>query len=119
VGIGINVLQEINELPVSSATSLILECEEGVITSREELIAHLLQEIRNEFDTWNLDNDNVEILRKYSELSATLGKKIKLDFQNGETKESTAAGIAENGGLLISSGEIFVSADITHLRSIS
>jgi biotin-(acetyl-CoA carboxylase) ligase len=52
-------------------------------------------------------------------LSATLGSKIKLDFQNGDTKESTATGIAENGGLLISSGETIVSADITHLRAIS
>jgi BirA family biotin operon repressor/biotin-[acetyl-CoA-carboxylase] ligase len=119
VGIGINVFQEVNELPVPTATSLILECEEGVITTREELIAHLLQEIRNEFDAWNLANDNVEILRKYSKLSATLGSKIKLDFQNGDTKESTATGIAENGGLLISSGETIVSADITHLRAIS
>jgi hypothetical protein len=41
-----------------------------------------------------------------------------LDFQNGETKESTVLGIAENGGLLISSGETIVSADVTHLRTI-
>jgi len=118
VGIGINVLQETNELPVPTATSLILECAEGAIKGREELIAYLLKEIRNEFDAWNLKMDNVEILRKYSELSATLGRKIKLDFQNGDTKESTATGIAENGGLLISGGETIVSADITHLRAI-
>ena len=46
------------------------------------------------------------------------GKQIKLDFQNGESKESIAIGFAENGGLLISSGETIVSADITHLRAI-
>ncbi len=118
IGIGINVLQNIDELPVPTATSLLLECEEGVINGREQLIAYLLQEIRSEFDAWNLAHDNVEILKKYSKLSATLGKEIKLDFQNGDTKESTATGIAENGGLLISSGETIVSADITHLRAI-
>jgi BirA family transcriptional regulator, biotin operon repressor / biotin---[acetyl-CoA-carboxylase] ligase len=118
VGIGINVLQNIDELPVPTATSLLLECEEDVIKAREELIAYLLQEIRSEFDAWNTANDNVEIRKKYSMLSATIGKQIKLDFQNGDTKESTATGIAENGGLLISSGETIVSADITHLRAI-
>jgi BirA family biotin operon repressor/biotin-[acetyl-CoA-carboxylase] ligase len=118
VGIGINVLQEVNELPVPTATSLILESGEEVIKTREDLIAYLLQEIRSEFDAWNLSKDNVEILKKYSKISATLGSKIKLDFQNGETKESIATGIAENGGLLISSGETIVSADITHLRPI-
>jgi BirA family biotin operon repressor/biotin-[acetyl-CoA-carboxylase] ligase len=118
VGIGINVLQEVNELPVPTATSLILESGEEVIKSRENLIAYLLNEIKSEFEAWNLAKDNVEILRKYSNLSATLGSKIKLDFQNGETKESIATGIAENGGLLISSGETIVSADITHLRPI-
>lgn len=118
IGIGINVLQNIDELPVPTATSLLLECEEDAINAREQLIAYLLQEIRSEFDAWNLAHDNVEILKKYSKLSATLGKEIKLDFQNGDTKESTATGIAENGGLLISSGETIVSADITHLRAI-
>ena len=118
VGIGINVLQNSHELPIPTATSLLLECEEDLIKAREQLIAYLLQEIRSEFDAWNLAHDNVEILKKYSKLSATLGKQIKLDFQNGETKESTATGIAENGGLLISGGETIVSADITHLRAI-
>jgi BirA family biotin operon repressor/biotin-[acetyl-CoA-carboxylase] ligase len=118
VGIGINVLQEINELPVPTATSLNLESGEEVIKNREDLIAYLLKEIRSEFDAWNLAKDNVEILKKYSKISATLGKQIKLDFQNGESKESTAIGFAENGGLLISSGETIVSADLTHLRAI-
>ena len=118
VGIGINVLQEINELPVPTATSLNLESGEKVIKNREDLIAYLLKEIRSEFDAWNLAKDNVEILKKYSKISATLGKQIKLDFQNGESKESTAIGFAENGGLLISSGGTIVSADLTHLRAI-
>jgi len=118
VGIGINVLQDTHELPVPTATSLILECEDGVIAAREELIAYLLQEIRSQFDAWNLAKDNVEILERYSKVSATLGKQIKLDFQTGESKESIAIGFAENGGLLISSGETIVSADLTHLRAI-
>ena len=118
VGIGINVLQEINELPVPTATSLLLESKNNEINARENLISYLLQEIRSEFDAWNLAEDNIEILNKYSKVSATLGKQIKLDFQNGESKESTAIGFAENGGLLISSGETIVSADLTHLRAI-
>jgi len=118
VGIGINVLQNNDELPVPTATSLFLECPKDAITAREELIAYLLQEIRSEFDAWNTANDNVEILKKYSELSATIGKQIKLDFQNGESKESVAIGFADNGGLLITSGETIVSADLTHLRAI-
>ena len=118
IGIGINVLQNNDELPVSTATSLSLECAKDEMKAREELIAYLLQEIRIEFDAWNKDKDNIEILKKYSKLSATIGNRIKLDFQNGESKESTAIGIAENGGLLISSGETIVSADLTHLRAI-
>ena len=118
IGIGINVLQNNNELPVPTATSLFLECAKDEMKAREELIAYLLQEIRIEFDAWNNDKDNVEIFKKYSKLSATIGSRIKLEFQNGESKESTAIGIAENGGLLISSGETIVSADLTHLRAI-
>jgi biotin-(acetyl-CoA carboxylase) ligase len=111
-------LQEINELPVPTATSLLLESKNNEINARENLISYLLQEIRSEFDAWNLAEDNIEILNKYSKVSATLGKQIKLDFQNGVSKESTAIGFAENGGLLISSGETIVSADLTHLRAI-
>lgn len=63
VGIGINVLQNSDELPVPTATSLLLECEEDGINAREQLIAYLLHEIRSEFDAWNLAHDNVEILK--------------------------------------------------------
>jgi BirA family biotin operon repressor/biotin-[acetyl-CoA-carboxylase] ligase len=58
IGIGINILQNIDELPVPTATSLLLECEEDAINAREQLIAYLLREIRSEFDAWNLAHYN-------------------------------------------------------------
>lgn len=118
VGIGINVLQNKEELPVPTATSLKLIHDEIELNPREKLIAFLLKEIRSEFDLWNSAVDNQEILTKYQHLSATLGKQVRLDFQNGTSKESTAVGIAENGGLVISNGETIISADLTHLRAV-
>ena len=74
--------------------------------------------LQNKHNLTLIYKDEKKLSLLFSKYGTSFNNKIKLDFQNGESKESTAIGIAENGGLLISSGETIVSADLTHLRAI-
>ena len=108
VGVGINIFQNKDELPIPNAVSLSMFSE----VDREELIILILKQLGEVF----LNNENFESAKnRYRVRCGTIGKVVNAVLPNGESIEDQAIGIGEEGSLLLLTREITV-ADIVHLR---
>lgn len=112
VGIGINVGMEERELPVDTATSLLLEG--AVDLTRNQILCELLEEFEEHFSPWDKGVDEVQPL--YVQLSETLGKDVRIEYPGGATHLATAESISDTGALVLDDGTHVQSADVIHLR---
>lgn len=105
VGVGINISQTQNELPIENAISLSMISE----VDRSDLLIEILNELGRTFE-------NIEIHKnKYREACSTIGQKVMATLPNQTLIEGIAIGISDEGSLLLNSREISVG-DIVHLR---
>jgi BirA family biotin operon repressor/biotin-[acetyl-CoA-carboxylase] ligase len=105
VGVGINIFQTREELPIDNAVSLSMFGE----IDRTELLIEILNELGNMLS-------NIAIHKnEYRSNCATLGKTVRATLPNGEVIEDMAIAISEEGALLLKNREISVG-DILHLR---
>ena len=105
VGVGINIFQTREELPIDNAVSLSMFGE----IDRTKLLVEILNELGNMLS-------NIAIHKnEYRSKCATLGKTVRVTLPNGEVIEDMAIAISEEGALLLKNREISVG-DILHLR---
>ncbi len=112
VGIGLNVSMKGDQLPVSSATSLSLENFSEL--NRNILLVAILNNFKERLDLWDQGDDSIQEL--YCSASATLGKKVRIQYPDGRHEESIATGISWRGELIISDGAHVHAGDVIHLR---
>jgi BirA family biotin operon repressor/biotin-[acetyl-CoA-carboxylase] ligase len=112
VGIGINVGMSEAQLPVETATSLLVEG--GVDLTRDEILCEVLEEFENHFVQWDQGIDEVQFL--YTHLSATLGKQVRVEYPGGAEQVAVAESISDTGALVLNDGTHVQSADVIHLR---
>lgn len=105
VGIGINIYQSQEELPIENAISLSMLGN----VNREDLLIEILNEIAIAFS----DFENQK--NQYRAKCGTIGSHVRASLPNGEIIEDQAIGISIDGALLLNSREIRVG-DIVHLR---
>ncbi|WP_336880650.1 biotin--[acetyl-CoA-carboxylase] ligase [Rhodococcus globerulus] len=122
VGIGLNVSLGAEELPVPTATSLLLENAETV--DRDTLVRALARELARQFRGWeNSGWDTGALAAEYRERCGTLGKRVRAVLPGDKEVFGTATDIDTSGRVVIeiegSGGETFAVAagDITHLRA--
>ena len=118
-GIGINVNADINEFPEDVkyiATSL--KNETGIVYSRTEIVAEILNEIDRWYKTLKV-MDRDALLSEWKRLSSTLGREVMVVTGQG-TITGLALDLDSEGMLMIklSSGEVkrISSGDVTILR---
>jgi BirA family transcriptional regulator, biotin operon repressor / biotin---[acetyl-CoA-carboxylase] ligase len=145
VGIGINVFQRREELPVDTATSLLLETqahepEQGepapggqvqggpLAGAGGDARGRLLLAVLGEFARWYRawldqgspgDADSCGLRQEYLRWCATVGREVTVSLPGGRSLTGTAAGIGAAGCLELrtGSGVVQVSAgDVVHLR---
>jgi BirA family transcriptional regulator, biotin operon repressor / biotin---[acetyl-CoA-carboxylase] ligase len=139
VGAGINVLQQRDELPVPTATSLLMargtrpaqEQRAGPargtadgVGVRERLLTAVLDELARWYRAWldqpqPGDADGCGLREEYLRRSGTLGTAVTVMLPGGQNLTGTAAGIDAAGRLEIRTptGLVQVSAgDVVHLR---
>jgi BirA family transcriptional regulator, biotin operon repressor / biotin---[acetyl-CoA-carboxylase] ligase len=120
VGIGLNVSANRDELPVASATSLVLEGAEGVATNR--LLLGILGELRRWYLGWVGELGEAAgsgLQAEYQRLCATLGREVRVTLPGDRTVTGVAAGVDRTGRLVVRSaaGPVPVSAgDVIHVR---
>ena len=111
IGIGINVAMASDELPVSNATSLMLENCSAL--NRNTILAAILNHIEVNFQMWELGQSFID---QYRALSVTLGREVEVSLPGGVLIQSKAVGISEFGALLLGNGEAVTVGDVVHLR---
>jgi BirA family biotin operon repressor/biotin-[acetyl-CoA-carboxylase] ligase len=123
VGIGLNVFLTADELPVPTATSLLLDAGAAAEPpDRTALLVELLTALREAYDVWQVGGPGArERLRSsYAGECVTLGRDVRVDLPAGGTLAGVATGIDEGGRLLVRGpgGETAVGAgDVMHVRS--
>ncbi|MDR1355848.1 MAG: biotin--[acetyl-CoA-carboxylase] ligase [Propionibacteriaceae bacterium] len=113
IGIGVNVGQQLEELPLPSATSLALA---GLPTDKSLIIARILTSFAQYFEQWQLTGD---IRTEYLALSATIGRSVRVILSDTESCEGEAVAIAGDGALVVSRAGVptpFAAGDVVHLR---
>lgn len=110
IGIGLNVSITEEELPVPTASSILLTL--GSAPDRNQLLVAILKEIAFNIAEWESGEDLID---DYLDSSATMGKRVSVQLPNGEQIVGTATGISENGELLLESGAVISVGDIVHL----
>lgn len=118
IGVGVNVNTDPADLPVTprgAPTSL--KAEKGAPVDRVKLLKAILRKL----DAGYLDiqaGGGKDIMRRWKGLSATLGRKVRVELPDGSL-EGQAVDIDDDGGLLISvGGELrkVMVGDIVFLR---
>lgn len=120
VGVGLNVSATADQLPSSGATSLALEDSRWV--SRQELLVATLREMETAYLAWQRaqgDPDACGSRQAYCHVSATLGRRVRIELPGGEEILGLARDVDPIGRLVVAtdSGEQAVSAgDVVHVR---
>jgi BirA family biotin operon repressor/biotin-[acetyl-CoA-carboxylase] ligase len=112
IGIGVNVGMEKNQLPVNTATSLLVEGGENI--TRDQLLCKILKAFEERFLQWDQGIDEIQPL--YEELSATIGTEVRVEYPGGAWRHGIAAGVSDTGALVLDDGTHVQSADVIHLR---
>jgi len=127
VGTGINVFQERDELPVPTATSVLLAAPPTAtagVDLRERLLIAVLGELARWYRAWldqphPGDADGCGLRQEYLRHSGTVGAMVTVMLPGGQHLTGTATGIDPAGRLELrtSTGLVQVSAgDVVHLR---
>lgn len=112
IGVGINVGMQVHQLPVPTATSLLIEGARNV--TRNQLLVEFLNNFEEKFLAWDGGRD--EISADYLKLSATIGREVRVEYPHGVSENGLAVSISHRGELVLASGQHVQAGDIVHLR---
>lgn len=113
IGVGLNVSTTQDQLPVPTASSILLTTGES--PDRNQLLPAILKEIAFNLAEWETGESMEDLIDDYLDSSATMGKRVSAQLPDGSTIVGTVTGISANGELLLDSGAIISVGDITHL----
>ena len=125
VGIGLNVLLAAEELPVPTATSLLVESQ-GLghpVPDRTVLLASLVDTLLESYGAWQagVEDGSVARLREsYTRVCGTVGRDVEVSLPDGSRLGGRATSIDEHGRLVVAPAagpEVPVGAgDVVHVR---
>ncbi|PKH43424.1 BirA family transcriptional regulator, biotin operon repressor / biotin-[acetyl-CoA-carboxylase] ligase [Nocardioides alpinus] len=114
VGVGINVDQTLDELPIALATSVALETGEPV--ERTGLLGQVLGSLHG---LQGLLDDTAALRRAYADVCVTLGRTVDVHLPGGDVRRGEALDIDATGALVVGTddGAFTVAAgDVVHVR---
>ena len=115
IGVGLNVTLREDELPVDTATSLLLEG--ATETDRTIVLRALLRNLEALYRAWKEADGNpaAGIRDSYERRCVTIGTRVRVALPNNEFLEGQATAIDEMGRLVVD-GRAISAGDITHVR---
>jgi BirA family biotin operon repressor/biotin-[acetyl-CoA-carboxylase] ligase len=115
LGAGINVSLRTDELPVDTATSLVLAGARS--HDRDTVLRRYLRALRTRVDAWAAGESP---LGDYRALSATIGQDVRAHLPDGSVLEALAADVDDDGRLVVEGSDgartSLSAADVVHLR---
>jgi BirA family biotin operon repressor/biotin-[acetyl-CoA-carboxylase] ligase len=120
VGIGLNVSMRVDELPVETATSLLL-C--GGTTDREPLLKEVLRALARRYLAWHRSGDPASVLPAYRERCETIGHEVEIELPGGDMVHGTATDVDDTGRLVVADAatgqsQAWLVGDVTHVRKV-
>ena len=118
-GVGLNVSTLPEELPVPTATSLMIGS--GAEPDRNGLLLEVLRALREEYDAWRA-GDGTALRAAYLSACATVGRDVRVELPGGRRLVGPATGIDAGGRLVVAGadGEMAVGAgDVVHVRPVA
>jgi len=113
VGVGLNVALTEQDLPVETATSLLLEG--ATTTDRTEILLVLMDRLRARLQTWRDPERVTELAEAYVAACSTIGRQVRIQRADGSDVVGEATGIDPTGCLVVD-GVAWSAGDVTHLR---
>ena len=120
VGVGLNVLQRADELPVDSATSLALAGSE--IVDRDPVLRAVLRSMARGYDDLRRaggDPERSGLRPAYVGLCSTLGRLVHVDLPGGRVVAGRAVDVDADGRLVVhtpAGDEAVGAGDVVHVR---
>lgn len=118
IGAGANIDQQRGELPVETATSLML-CGAGDVC-REDLIVVYLGELGELYRAWSAGGAGLEALRvQYRTWALTIGLQVDVHQPDGRVVRGLATRVDDAGRLVVSShgsSTAHAAGDVVHVR---
>jgi BirA family biotin operon repressor/biotin-[acetyl-CoA-carboxylase] ligase len=124
LGIGLNVSQNADELPISPtslpATSLLLA--DAATTDREPLVRAVLRALGDWYRRWSDaagDPDAAGLAQAYRKACVTLGRQVEVSLPGGGRIAGRAESIDGDGRLVIATGDgrtAVAAGDVEHVR---
>ncbi len=114
VGVGINVDQTLEELPIALATSVALETGEPV--ERTGLLGQVLGSLHG---LQGLLADTEALRRAYADVCVTLGRTVDVHLPAGDVRRGEALDIDATGALVVGTGDgtlTVAAGDVVHVR---
>lgn len=109
LGMGINVSIAEEELPVPTATSLVLAGRED---DRTGVAIAILKALRHRIEQW--DNQDPQLMDDYRKVCSSIGLNVRLEAPTGDVT-GIVEGVAEDGRINVG-GEYYSAGDVIHLR---
>lgn len=116
VGTGVNVDQTRDELPVDTATSLVLS---GATVRREDLLVSYLDHLVAVLPGAGPRGGAEAARTAYREACSTIGARVRVDLPGGGAAEGTATAVDDDGALVVSTEQAlrsFAAGDVVHVR---
>lgn len=113
LGMGLNVSLSADELPVPTATSVVLE---GCAASKAELVAGILNSLDAHLTRFDADSD---LSDAYASMCSTIGRPVRVEVVDSSPVEGRAQAVDELGRLAVDTGagiRWFAAGDVHHLR---
>jgi BirA family biotin operon repressor/biotin-[acetyl-CoA-carboxylase] ligase len=114
IGIGLNVSLRADELPVPTATSLLIE---DAPADRDPVLRAILRELAVRHEQFR--TEEAAVRQAYRDLCVTIGRRVRVELPTGEALVGEATDVEETGRLVINAtdGEHLLSAgDVVHVR---
>ena len=112
VGIGLNISQTAEELPVPTATSVTHAT--GATIDRTALLISLLTRLRQEYDAWSAAG-GARVRGDYVEACLTLGQEVRVSLPGGTELSGQATDVDDSGRLVVA-GTPVAAGDVLHVR---
>ena len=116
-GIGINVSQTLEQLPVALATSVELETGERV--DRTQLLGQVLGSVHG---LLGLLEDPAALRSAYVDVCTTIGREVDVHLPGGDVRRGDAVDLDDQGALVVSTPEgllTVAAGDVVHVRAVA
>lgn len=118
LGVGLNVSQSREELPVDHAASLV--SAGNAEPDRTVLLGRLVAQLAQEYIRWESPSGAGELSTAYAKACSTLGRAVRVELPHADALVGTATGVDADGRLLVETDDGEVTAvgagDVVHVR---